>query len=140
MKTVRIATVIATGKQYLVERIHFGNGKPTDPDKVFCWGEVQSFRGLASRHEANKSFLKSAVTVREAPKTEALLNELFQQNIAGRRDAGHVIHTTRKGNVKDYGTPAQIEARRDASDQLMRSLNDAGIPQVLATIARLNRR
>lgn len=125
MAKTRIATVTTTGQRYLVESRYFGK-RPGDEDKVYCWGEVISFKGLASKHDGKKTFLASAVTVAEVDHTAQLLRELFDQRLKGLEDKGHVItrRTTRAGNVRvtDHGTPAQMAARRATNERILADL------------------
>lgn len=93
----RVATIKATGKKYLVQFIDFR------ANKVVCWGELVSHRNLASKHEGTKAFLLDSVDIApEAPRTLALMKELWEQSIASKREEGHIIdvRTSRRGNVK----------------------------------------
>lgn len=97
MTLYRIATVKATGKRYIVQFIDFR------ANKVVCWGELTSHRGLSSKHEGTKAFMLDFVEIApEAPKTEALMAQLFQQMLASKREEGHQIDVrhTRKGNTR----------------------------------------
>lgn len=115
MNAVRIATVKATGKRYVVQRI-----ESWGDEKVFCWGECVSFRGLSAKFETGRAFLPGAVDVAEVDRTADLLASLVAQRIAGLRAAGHVVSMTRTGRTyTDHGTPAQIEARREATAKMM---------------------
>lgn len=100
----RIATVNATGQRYIVQRLYL---PLTGEKKCFCWGEVTSYRGLASKHGISKTFLLSAVTVAPAVKTTALLESLFSQNIEGLRKEGWVLQRTRGGNYKVVSRPVK---------------------------------
>jgi hypothetical protein len=106
MATIRIATVKATGKRYVVQQVIFAG----DKSKVLCWGEVAGHNGARTTHDAEgKKFLLSAVEIAEVEKTPALCAALFQQMVDARREAGHLM--VRKGrNVVDYGTAADREA------------------------------
>jgi hypothetical protein len=93
----RVATVKATGKKYLVSYVDFR------ANKVVCWGELATFRGLGTRHEGTKAFLLEFVEISaEMPKTEALVTELMNQTFASKREEGHRVDvsTSRKGNIR----------------------------------------
>lgn len=121
MDKIRIATVRATGKRYVVSQLDFR------ANKAHCWGEVtevcQNGRALQTRHDAQKTFVLDAVTIAEVDRTPELLRSLFDQRIEGLRAQGHVVddRTTRRGNrrVTDHGTPAQMEARRAANERIL---------------------
>jgi hypothetical protein len=113
MATTRIATVKATGRRYVVERIAFAR-KPWEADKVFCWGDVESYfrKGGAARavHEKDgKSFARADVDIAEVEVTDALYRGLLAQSAEVRREAGHVVEQ-RGRNYVDRGTPEQAEA------------------------------
>lgn len=96
-KSIRIATHNATGSRYLVQQISMG--KTPAEDRVHCWGEVASVKGLSSRHEESKSFLRSEVTVTEVEKTFPLLQALWHQNIRNLKAAGKSVSLNRTGSV-----------------------------------------
>ncbi len=146
---VRVATVKATGARYLVDRMHFGKGL-TDPDKVYCWGEVtrvEQVRGGAVRstHDGGvcKTFLASAVVVAEVPRTFELLGAMFQQRVSGLEAKGHVIESrtgrTGRTTVRDYGTPAQIAARAEASARIVATFEESGLADALRAALRPGR-
>jgi hypothetical protein len=138
MDTVRVATVRATGKQYIVSRIAFSKNEAKDPSKVFCFGEVVSYRGVNARHEKDQSFLLADVDLKNnVARTPALIEALFKQAIEGRRAAGHVLTTTRKGNVVDHGPPEQIQAAQAARAELNAAFRAAMDPQTVATLRRV---
>lgn len=95
-KSIRLATHNATGSRYLVQQVSMG--KTPAEDRVHCWGEVASVKGLASRHEESKTFLRSEVTVTEVEKTFPLLESLWRQNIRTRKAAGQNITLNRTGS------------------------------------------
>ena len=95
---VRVATVKATGKQYLVQSIDFSKSEPI----VHCWGEVVSCRGASSKHAGVVKFLKSAVDVVEVLRTASLIQDLFRQ--AERQAA--------QGTLPGYCTSAQARAHK----------------------------
>lgn len=112
-KTIRIATVKATGVRYIVQQLSIP--KPGEVGRVHCWGEVVAHRGGETRHSGNKTFLADAVTVTEVAKTHALVEGLFQQHIAGLRSKGNVVTSNRKGTkYTNHGTQEQISARSEA--------------------------
>ena len=96
-KKVQIATCNATGSRYLVQQMTIGK-TPAD-DRVHCWGEVMSAKGLSSKHEASKVFLRSAVTVSEVDKTFALLEGLWRQNLRAKQAAGRLVSVSRSGRT-----------------------------------------
>jgi hypothetical protein len=139
MATTRIATVKATGRRYVVERIAFAR-KPWEADKVFCWGDVESYfrKGGAARavHEKDgKSFARADVDIAEVEVTDALYRGLLAQSAEVRREAGHVVEQ-RGRNYVDRGTPEQAEASRAAAEDIRAAL--AGDPYLgrLAALAR----
>ena len=96
-RLIRVATVKASGKKYIVQFIDFR------ANKVVCWGEVATFRGLGTRHEGTKAFLLEFVEIApEAPKTDALVTELMNQMFASKRAEGHdlEVHRTNRGNIR----------------------------------------
>lgn len=96
---IRIATVTATNKKYIVQRMEFPSSGPA---KVHCWGELVYMKGLRTKHEDSKCFLASAVTVADVEKTVALERELFDQAVAAKRDAGFRITTSKSGKTVTY--------------------------------------
>ena len=101
-RLVRIATVKATGKKYIVQFIDFR------ANKAVCWGEVVTFRGTGTRHEGTKAWLLEAVEIgAEEPKTQAIVSCLFDQMIASKREEGHNIDVRRtpRGNINYQVVP-----------------------------------
>lgn len=96
-KKVRIATCNSTGARYIVQQMTIG--KTPVEDRVHCWGEVASARGLASKHEASKTFPRTAVTVTEVEKTFALLEGLWHQNLRAKQAAGRQVSLSRTGRT-----------------------------------------
>ena len=96
-KKVRIATCNSTGARYIVQQMTIG--KTPVEDRVHCWGEVASARGLASKHEASKTFPRTAVTVTEVDKTFALLEGLWHQNLRAKQAAGRQVSLSRTGRT-----------------------------------------
>ena len=95
MANIRVATVKATGKKYIVSFVDFR------ANKVTCWGEIVSRTGASTKHDGTKSFMLDAVEIAEVPKTDALLRELTQQMLAGLRESGKLesVSVSRRGNV-----------------------------------------
>jgi len=96
-KTVKIATCNATGSRYIVQQMTIGR-TPAD-DRVHCWGEVMSAKGLSSKHGKSLTFLRSAVTVAEVEKTFSLLKELWNQNLRALREQGRLVSVSRSGRT-----------------------------------------
>ena len=90
-RETRFATVKATGSRYLVINVDFGSGK------VFCWGEVEAVRGLGTRHAAQRVFVMDAVTLATVPKTQELVDSLFQQGFAAARASGRNVRIVGRG-------------------------------------------
>lgn len=84
-KTVRLATVLATGRRYLVNSIDFR------ADRVLLWGEVTAHRNAGTTHEPAFWLDLSAVSIAEVPKTIELARELFLQGCQALRDSGHTV-------------------------------------------------
>lgn len=82
MKSVRVATVKATGSRYVVQQVDFR------AEKVHCWGEVMfasSTKG--TKHEGAKFFLLNEVDINEVPFDQKLKDELFEQSAKAHPDA-----------------------------------------------------
>lgn len=119
---IRVATVKATGRKYIVQSLDMPRSRAGDiideQIKVYCWGEVIRYRGLESKHQGIKCFLRSGVDIAEVPKTEWLLKELFIQMLDERRERGTVIVASKSGRTNTiYGNAALILAR-DAEAKL----------------------
>ncbi|MGD9749435.1 MAG: hypothetical protein AB7W59_00405 [Acidimicrobiia bacterium] len=117
-KTTRIATVKATGARYIVQSLDFKS------DLAFCWGEVVWVQGTRTKHEESKRFPLAEVEIATVERTPALCVELFEQAVAGRQAAGHVLaRSGRKHiNITDFGTPDQIRGRIECSERFVRDL------------------
>jgi len=102
-RTVRIATVRATGRRYVVAHIDFTN----DDGVAVCYGDVVSGRGGRWRHGETFRFSTDDVAVATVPRTDALFHELFEQSVAVREADGSIVRRTRGGNAIDDGTPQQ---------------------------------
>jgi len=103
LNTVRIATVIATGKRYFVQQLDLRS----TPGFAHVWGEVCKTKGRSTKHEGSKKFLLNAVVISDVHKTRELVADLFDQMIDSKREAGHVITVSRNGrNATDHGTRA----------------------------------
>ena len=142
MEKTRIATVKATGKRYIVDQLDFR------ANKAHVWGEVTSVTAkgaaLQTRHDGRKAFLLDAVTIAEVDRTQELLRGLFDQGTQGLRDKGHVLEerTARNGGkrVTDLGTPAQIEARREANERFVGFLEETGLGEAFRALGVRSRR
>lgn len=95
MANIRVATVKATGKKYIVSFVDF------KANKVTCWGELASRTGFRTKHDGTKSFLLDLVEIAEVPASEALMRELTQQTLDSLRQAGKLesVSVSRRGNV-----------------------------------------
>jgi hypothetical protein len=94
--TVRIATVNATGRKYIVQQ--------RNSDKVYCWGEVNrlTWRGIhveRATHDKSKVFLESAVTVSEVPGTLEFYKSLWNQYVQVMDEAGRLKGISRTGRT-----------------------------------------
>jgi hypothetical protein len=125
--TVRVATVKATGEKFIVNALDF------KANVARCWGQVVACAGARTTHEAGGPvFALADVSVETLPRTNALAVALFQQTLASRRAAGHVVTTTRKGNATDHGTPAEIAARKAAAARFNADLVATMPPAIVA--------
>jgi len=100
MERVRIATVKATGKKYMVLSMRFP--KTEEAPTVTCWGDVYQVNGLKTRHQGHcKIFLKEEVDVVEVPRTKDVLRRLLRQYLRELKDEGYdvTIQLTRKGEI-----------------------------------------
>lgn len=134
---IRVATVTATGRRYVVQQISFGK---TDADhRVHVWGEVLAFTAnhatkLATnrKYDTAKKFVLSAVKVVDVEPTVVLFNALLEQTKEVRKAAGHLI----VGNT-DYGTEEQRAVRREFNQALAHELRDGELGK--AVTAAINR-
>ena len=113
----RIAKVRATGARFVVQQIDFR------AERVHVWGELISFREtrpgsgkFSCRFESAQSFALSDVEIADVVLNEKTVRALLEQTKAARRAAGHVL----VGNM-DYGTPEQIEMRREFEETVNRA-------------------
>lgn len=83
--TCRLATVRATGRRYIVARLHLPAGGPA---RVQCWGEVTRAHGCRTTHGATLVFDRADVDIADAEKTPALVHALFLQNVEAVRATG----------------------------------------------------
>lgn len=106
MSRDRIATVRKTGKRYLVQQVRFDDRREEGvADRVYCWGEVVEVRGLRRTHRAGGPiFFLSDVDVAEVVVDELLLQDLFEQTLAGEREAGATITAKGRKNRIYYTT------------------------------------
>lgn len=125
----RIATVLATGKQYIVRFIDFNAAPP----KVICCGEVESFKGnRICRVGADKKFLLSAVKIEARTRSYTRLQDLFEQMVASKVEDGNVMVRSRTGRtVTNYGK-AEAIVERDARARLGEDIRVGVKPEVLA--------
>jgi hypothetical protein len=84
---VRIATVKATGKRYIVQRLYLPT-QSNEVAKVFCWGDVVAVQGTSLKHSEAHTFVRDAVDVVEVDRTRELCEELFDQAMRERIEAG----------------------------------------------------
>jgi len=103
-RTVRIATVRATGRRYVVAHIDFSTD---DAGVAVCYGDVVSGRGGHWKHGGTLRFPVADVAVATVPRTDGLFCELFEQSVAAREANGSIVRRTRGGNAIDDGTPQQ---------------------------------
>lgn len=102
-KTIRIATVTATGNRYIVQQLSLG--KTPEGDRVHCWGEVVSIKGLSTKHSASKTFPRGEVEIAELPSSFSLLEDLWHQNIRELRARGAHVTVSRTGRTAKNWTP-----------------------------------
>jgi hypothetical protein len=84
MNLVRIATIKATGKRYVVQQLDFKT------NRAHCWGELMSYdtKKSSRTHEGAKAFDLNEVTIaRDVPLTNKLLDELFAQSLEVHKEA-----------------------------------------------------
>ena len=79
-KMIRVATVKATGKRFVVQQLEFSKNP-----KAHCWGNLVEYKGLSSKHDPSISFDLKDVEISEVPRTIQLLDALFQQTAQERR-------------------------------------------------------
>jgi hypothetical protein len=123
-QTVRVATVLATGRRYLVVRLSF-NGVAL----VHCCGEVVGYRGArATVARGGKTYAREQVELHDLPATAATMRALAEETIAAHRAAGHVVTVSgrRRQVWTDHGTPAQ------------KALNDELAAEIGRAVARLS--
>jgi len=71
-KMVRVATMKADGKRYLLDSFH--------GTKALLWGELTAFKGLRSEHRGGLSWVSETLfTFKEEKKTVALMMALLKQ-------------------------------------------------------------
>lgn len=118
MPQIRIATVKATGRRYIVQQIDFSR-TPT----VHCWGEVtavSSGRRQVQGHDDSLSFPREAVEVAAVKDTAELRNSLTRQGVDFLQAQGHFVSQTRCGNWRIDGL-----RRLGTADQLMKQAERA---------------
>lgn len=75
------------GDRYLVQQIDFRTRK------VFCWGEVVSYKGNQRTHASSKVFNLDEVTVEEITVTPVITEELFQQSVRKIKENGDLVRS-----------------------------------------------
>jgi hypothetical protein len=93
-RNVRVATVRATGRRYIVLLLSFAK-RPGDVDTALCYGQVTAFRGVQTEHAPRLSIPLADVEISEVPKTHQLCQELFDETVAAKRAAGETVSITR---------------------------------------------
>lgn len=92
-KQIRLATVKATGKRFIVQQINFKT------DRVHCWGSVSWVGDRAStRHQASKVFDLDDVSLASVTQTSSLVVELFKEYFEELEAANFVVAVTGKKN------------------------------------------
>lgn len=135
-KEIRICTVNANGKRYIVQQLALHGNDPA-ANFAHVWGEVTEVKGAATRHNGSKKFRMDKVTISTVAKTPELCTELFHQAIDAKREAGHAIHASRTGRTfTDHGTPLQRARRADAN---FRFSQDSGFQVLNRTLGKLGR-
>ena len=130
---IRLVTVKATGRRYILKQIDFR-------DKViFCRGEVVKAEGLRTQHGPDQCLQLADVTVSSELKTQGLVNALFEQSVEVARAAlvpGRFLEVTRRDpgqrrSRKATYTPgsAQWERDRDAYDAKLLTAEASEAPQ-----------
>jgi hypothetical protein len=121
MKTIRIATVIATKKRYIVNQWY--------GDKVYCWGEVCKYKSngssLQMTHETAKIFMRESVLIDEVERTTALAEELWHQCLDSKREAGMGVQLSRTGKTaKLYSAPPKPKPKLMTKTQFEKMCKD----------------
>ena len=93
----RIALHVPTGRLYLVQQVQ------RQYNAVFCWGEVEGFKGLRTYHGRGKQFPIEEVQVAPCLKDEQLITKLAIQRC---EVEGRPYWFTRRGNMR-IGKPGQ---------------------------------
>lgn len=133
MAKIRIATVKATGKKYIVQQ-WFGG-------KVHCWGELVSYKGLSTKHGESKSFLEDFVTLETVDQNQSLVESLFAQAVQVKEEAGKTL-VHHKNSVTVYDSPEHVEKvkefrqERNQMKKLIRQDPQAALDQILKRFAK----
>lgn len=101
MKTIRIATVTATGHRFLVNSIDFRS------EKALLWGQVTAARGVNTTHEKAFYVALAEVTITEEPKTEQLVRALWLQYHDSLRAKGHEVWLSGRKNLTAHVVKAR---------------------------------
>ena len=108
--TLRLATVTATGRRYIVNFIDFNGARGRGV--VHCWGEVVKVRpktrrgqfvGMVRVHGEAKKFVLDKVEISEVPNTNELSESLFWEAIDALEAEGHSIRKSRSGRRVHVG-------------------------------------
>lgn len=132
---IRIATVKATGRRYILKQIDFRD------QVAHCRGEVIKAEGLSTTHGPDQCIPLADITFAPAAKTQELVNALFEQSVQVARAAlkpGHTLQVTRRdagqhrGRGTRYSAPgsAQWERERDDYDARMNAAESANARSV----------
>lgn len=82
IRKLRIATIIATGRRFVVDRLSFpSNGQP---GKCYCYGDIVEIRstsngGAAFTYSGHRTFLIDAVKIEEVEFTYQYASQLFNE-------------------------------------------------------------
>ncbi len=90
---IRIATELATKKEYIIVQVRGGF--------VHCYGNVYHAKGYRARHQAAVKLPREAVSIQEVRFTKALLRRLLRQYLKELRGRGFdvVMSFTKSGEL-----------------------------------------
>jgi hypothetical protein len=111
-RTLRIATVKATGERYVVRAVDCSQGSTAADNVVHCFGHLASWNGTPSglgrmRFLSGRSYKGDEVTIATVPRTLALARELLEAHVNAKRAQGANVWRTRGGNYRNEGTPLE---------------------------------
>lgn len=106
-RSVRVATVRATGDRFIVIRLDVSAGK------VHCFGQVNAYRGLDTKHDPNVTFARAEVDVVEVVKDARLVNDLFTQ--------AKLVHLNTKGPRRQVKSVLDTPEGRELLDTMERA-------------------